>query len=54
MITNVLMIGGGVPVQAAGATVAGVGISGAPSGEANDRCARAGIEAVRARLELSD
>lgn len=54
MISNVVMIGGGVPVQAAGATVAGVGISGAPSGEANDRCARAGIEAVRARLELSD
>ena len=54
MISNVVMIGGGVPVQAAGATVAGVGISGAPSGEANDRCARAGIQAVRARLELSD
>lgn len=52
MITNALMIGGGVPVQAAGATVAGVGISGAPSGEADDRCARAGINAVKARLEL--
>lgn len=52
MITNALMIGGGVPVQAAGMTVAGVGISGAPSGEADDRCARAGIDAVKARLEL--
>ena len=51
-ITNVLMIGGGVPVEVAGTTVAGVGISGAPSGEADDRCARAGIEAVKARLEL--
>jgi len=54
MITNALMIGGGVPVQAAGMTVAGVGISGAPSGEADDRCARAGIDAVRGRLELGD
>jgi len=53
-ITNALMIGGGVPVQAAGATVAGVGISGAPSGEADDRCARAGIDAVKARLELDN
>ena len=52
MITNALMIGGGVPVQAAGQTVAGGGISGAPSGEADDRCARAGIDAVKARLEL--
>jgi uncharacterized protein GlcG (DUF336 family) len=54
MITNALMIGGGVPVQAAGMTVAGVGISGAPSGEADDRCARAGIDAVSGRLELGD
>jgi len=51
-ITNALMIGGGVPVAAAGMTVAGVGVSGAPSGEDDDRCARAGIEAVKARLEL--
>jgi uncharacterized protein GlcG (DUF336 family) len=52
MITNALMIGGGVPVQAAGQTVAAVGISGAPSGEDDDRCARAGIDAVKAKLEL--
>ena len=52
MIDNALLLGGGVPVQAGGFTVAGVGVSGAPSGEANDRCARAGVEAVKARLEL--
>jgi uncharacterized protein GlcG (DUF336 family) len=51
-ITNALMIGGGVPVEVAGATIAAVGISGAPSGEADDRCARAGIAAVKATLEL--
>ena len=53
MIADVLMLGGGVPVQAGGFTVAGVGVSGTPSGEANDRCARAGVEAVKAKLELS-
>ena len=52
MITNVLMIGGGVPVQASGSVVAGVGVSGAPDGAADDRCARAGIAAVREQLEL--
>jgi uncharacterized protein GlcG (DUF336 family) len=51
-ITNALMIGGGVPVEVAGTTIAAVGISGAPTGEADDRCARAGIAAVKARLEL--
>jgi uncharacterized protein GlcG (DUF336 family) len=52
MIDNALLLGGGVPVQAGGFTVAGVGVSGAPSGEANDRCARAGINAAKAKLEL--
>jgi uncharacterized protein GlcG (DUF336 family) len=54
MIDNALMLGGGVPVQAGGFTVAGVGVSGTPSGEANDSCARAGIDAVKAKLELAD
>jgi uncharacterized protein GlcG (DUF336 family) len=52
MITNALMIGGGVPVEVAGTIVGGVGISGAPSGVEDDGCARAGIEAMVAKLEL--
>ena len=52
MIDKTLMIGGGVPIRAGGQIVGGVGISGAPSGEENDRCARAGIESMRAKLEL--
>lgn len=45
-----VFIGGGVPVEAAGAIVGGVGISGAPGGEEDDACARAGIAAVEDRL----
>lgn len=51
-IENVLMIGGGVPIEASGNIVGGVGISGATGGEADDACARAGIAAVKTRLEL--
>ena len=51
-VSDALMIGGGVPVEAAGSIVAGVGISGAPGGEADDACARAGIEAVADRIEF--
>ena len=51
-ITNALMIGGGVPVTAAGFIVAGVGVSGAPGGAEDDACARAGIAAVEEKLEL--
>lgn len=47
---DVLMLGGGVPVEAAGSIVGGVGVSGAPGGDLDDACARAGIEAVIDRL----
>ncbi len=45
-VTGALIIGGGVPVEAAGSIVGGVGVSGAPGGKADDECARAGIEAI--------
>lgn len=45
-VTGALMLGGGVTVDAAGAMVGAVGVSGAPSGALDDECARAGIEAV--------
>lgn len=51
-INNALMVGGGVPIEAGGSIVGGIGISGAPTGEEDDACARAGIEAVRTDLEL--
>ena len=47
---SALMLGGGVPVDAAGSMVGGVGVSGAPSGEMDDACARAGIEEVAVDL----
>ncbi len=51
-ITGALMLGGGVPIEAQGGIVGGVGVSGAPGGEADDACARAGLEAVQADLEF--
>ena len=45
-ISEALPLGGGVPVDAAGSLVGGVGVSGAPGPEIDDACARAGIEAV--------
>jgi len=51
-VTNALMLGGGVPIEAGGSIVGGVGISGAPGGDADDACSRAGIEAVMADLEF--
>jgi uncharacterized protein GlcG (DUF336 family) len=51
-LPNVVVIGGGLPIEAAGSIVGGVGVSGAPGGEADEGCARAGIEKVRDRIEF--
>ncbi len=45
-LSEALPLGGGVPVDAAGSLVGGVGVSGAPGPDIDDACARAGIEAV--------
>ncbi|MEM9627828.1 MAG: heme-binding protein [Pseudomonadota bacterium] len=41
-----------LPVEAAGSIVGGVGVSGAPGGEQDDRCARDGIDAAVEQLEF--
>lgn len=51
-LPGAVILGGGVVVEAGGSLVGGVGVSGAPGGEADEACAKAGIEAVRDRLEF--
>lgn len=52
-LEGLIMSAGGVPVQAGGTIIGGVGVSGAPSGETDEKCARAGVEAVMADLEMA-
>jgi len=49
-VTEALMIGGGLPIQAAGSLVGAIGVSGAPGGELDEACARAGYEAIEDKL----
>lgn len=51
-LPRVIAIGGGVPIESAGALVGAIGVSGAPGGEADDVCARAGIAAIKDDLEF--
>ena len=48
-----LMSAGGLPIQVSGQLVGGVGVSGAPSGETDEACAKAGVDAVQEDLELA-
>ncbi|MEI7030865.1 heme-binding protein [Streptomyces pratensis] len=45
-IPGTLFLGGGAPVQAKGAPVAGIGVAGAPSGDLDEKFARAGVAAL--------
>lgn len=49
---RVVAVGGGIPVSAAGAILGGVGVSGAPGGEADDLCAKAGLSAIQSDIEF--
>lgn len=51
-LPNVVAIGGGVMVEAGGAMVGAVGVSGAPGGDADDACAKAGIGAIKDKLDF--
>lgn len=51
-LPRVVIIGGGLLIEAAGSTLGGIGVSGAPTGEADDNCARAGIKAIADSLEF--
>ena len=51
-LPGVVALGGGLMVEAGGSILGGVGISGAPGGEADETCAKAGIEAVRDKIEF--
>jgi uncharacterized protein GlcG (DUF336 family) len=45
-IPDMITLGGGVPIKAAGVTIGGVGVGGAPSGDKDEMCAMAGLARV--------
>ena len=51
-LPGVVAAGGGMPIRAKGSLVGGIGVSGAPGGDADDACAKAGIAAISDALEL--
>lgn len=49
---NIVMLAGGVPIEAGGGLVGAIGVSGAPGGDKDEACARAGLDAVQDRLDF--
>lgn len=52
-VEGLVFSAGGLPITAGGGIIGGVGVSGAPTGEQDERCARAGLEAITADLEMA-
>jgi len=51
-LPSVVAVGGGLMIRAKGSLVGGIGVSGAPGGDNDDVCAKAGIAAISDALEL--
>ncbi|MBT3017828.1 MAG: heme-binding protein [Candidatus Thiodiazotropha sp. (ex Clathrolucina costata)] len=53
-LPGILILGGGVTIQASGSMVGAVGVAGAPDGKSDEKCALDGIEAIQELLEFAD
>lgn len=51
-LPNAVLLGGGLLIEAQGSILGAIGVSGAPGGDADDACARAGIDAIRDKIEF--
>ena len=51
-LPNVVMIGGGITVEAGGSMIGAVGVSGAPGGDMDEACAKAGVSAIKDKLDF--
>lgn len=49
---RVVVMGGGLPIEAGGSLLGAIAVSGAPGGEADNECAKAGLDAIRDEIEF--
>ena len=48
MNSNILLLGGGLPIEMGGEVVGAIGVGGAPGGHLDDACAQAGLDSIGA------
>ena len=53
-VDGVLVLQGGLPIEAAGYQLGAIGVSGAPGGDRDEACARKALDRVRERLEFAE
>jgi len=53
LLEGVLLMDGGLPIRIEGSLIGAVGVSGAPGGDKDEACARAGLDRVQERLDFA-
>jgi uncharacterized protein GlcG (DUF336 family) len=53
-VTGVLVLQGGLPIAAGGYQLGAIGVSGAPGGDKDEKCAQKAIDKVQDRLEFTE
>ena len=53
-IDGIIMMQGGLPIDAGGSRIGAIGVSGAPGGEKDEVCAAKALEAMMERLEFAE
>lgn len=51
-LDSLVISAGGIPINIGGNIMGGIGVSGSPSGQTDEKCANAGLKAVQADLEM--
>ncbi len=51
-LPHVAMLAGGLVIEAGGTLLGGIGVSGAPGGDKDEECARAGLDAIRDKIDF--
>jgi len=52
-VRGILVLEGGVPIRSAGALIGALGVSGAPGGDKDERCAQTALDKLQERLEFA-
>ncbi len=51
-LPHIVTLAGGVVIEAGGALLGAVGVAGAPGGDKDEECAKAGLDAIRDKIEF--
>lgn len=51
-LPHIAMLAGALVIETGGTLVGGIGVSGAPGGDKDEACARAGLDAIRDKLDF--